>query len=380
MQQTICKKLYLSFVWMRDRYLLDTSFFIMSLANHNSLALNYAFLSNMHKIRSLSTSDQVQLPLSKNIKLDPWWVTGFIDGEGSFIISIVKNKLRKIGWEVQLLFSINLHVKDISILEEIKKFYGVGSITKHGPNSVRFRVQSNEAFLIIISHLDKFPLLTNKNSNLKLFNLVLKLKLNKEHLTEEGLKKIIPIRKANNQETILPELEKAFPDITRVERPGVKNHKGIIDPNWIAGFTAAEGCFQVSIFKSPESKTGSSVKLVFTIGQHSRNEKLMQSLIEYFNCGQVYKNGNMLEYKVSKLADIVNFIIPFFERYKLFDVKVQDFHDFCKIASIMKNKKHLTEEGLQQIRKIKAGMNRGRNHNNSNDQGTNSDEPFWSKP
>ena len=132
---------------------------------------------------------------------------------------------------MQLLFSINLHVKDISILEEIKKFYGVGSITKHGPNSVRFRVQSNEAFLIIISHLDKFPLLTNKNSNLKLFNLVLKLKLNKEHLTEEGLKKIIPIRKANNQETILPELEKAFPDITRVERPGVKNHKGIIDPN-----------------------------------------------------------------------------------------------------------------------------------------------------
>ena len=161
----------------------------MSLVNHNSLALNYAFLSNMHKIRSLYSSDQVQLPLSKNIKLDPWWVTGFIDGEGSFIISIVRNKLRKIGWEVQLLFSINLHVKDISILEEIKKFYGVGSITKHGPNSVRFRVQSNEAFLIIISHLDKFTLLTNKNSNLKLFNLVLKLKLNKEHLTEEGLKK-----------------------------------------------------------------------------------------------------------------------------------------------------------------------------------------------
>ena len=122
----------------------------------------------------------------KILNLTPGESTGFIDEEGSFIISIVRNKLRKIGWEVQLLFSINLHVKDISILEEIKKFYGVGSITKHGLNSVQFRVQSNEAFLIIISHLDKFTLLTNKNSNLKLFNLVLKLKLNKEHITEEG--------------------------------------------------------------------------------------------------------------------------------------------------------------------------------------------------
>ena len=27
---------------------------------------------------------------------------------------------------------------------------------------------------------------------------------------------------------------------------------------------------------------------------------------------------------------------------------------------MMKNKKHLTKEGLEQIRKIKAGMNRGR--------------------
>ena len=351
----------------------------MSFANNSPLGLNYAFLSNMNKIRSLSTSAQMKLPLSKNIKLDPWWITGFIDGEGSFIISIVRNKLTKMGWEVQLLFSINLHVKDIAILEEIQKFYGVGNITKHGANSVRLRVQSNEAFPIIISHLDKFPLLTNKNSDLKLFNQVFKLKLNKEHLTEEGLKKIIGIRKANNQGTILPELEKAFPNITRVERPDVKNNKGTVDPNWIAGFTAAEGCFQVSIFKSPESKTGWSLKLVFTIGQHSRDEKLMQSLIEYFNCGQVYKNGDILEYKVSKLADIVNCIIPFFERYKLFGVKVQDFQDFCKIASIMKNKKHLTEEGLQEIRKIKAGMNRGRDLNPSM-EGVNSDESFRSKP
>jgi hypothetical protein len=37
-----------------------------------------------------------------------------------------------------------------------------------------------------------------------------------------------------------------------------------------------------------------------------------------------------------------------------------DFNDFCKIADFMKNKSHLTSEGLEQIRHIKSGMNRGR--------------------
>jgi len=34
-----------------------------------------------------------------------------------------------------------------------------------------------------------------------------------------------------------------------------------------------------------------------------------------------------------------------------------DFADFCKVAELMKNKAHLTQEGLEEIRQIKAGMN-----------------------
>lgn len=41
-------------------------------------------------------------------------------------------------------------------------------------------------------------------------------------------------------------------------------------------------------------------------------------------------------------------------------VKSLDFNDFCQVADIMKEKKHFTKEGLEQIRKIKAGMNKGR--------------------
>jgi hypothetical protein len=35
-------------------------------------------------------------------------------------------------------------------------------------------------------------------------------------------------------------------------------------------------------------------------------------------------------------------------------IKYKDFEDFCKVAKLMQNKAHLTEEGLNQIRQIKV--------------------------
>jgi hypothetical protein len=64
--------------------------------------------------------------------------------------------------------------------------------------------------------------------------------------------------------------------------------------------------------------------------------------------------------EVTEFSDIVEKIIPFFEKYPMVGVKTLNFADFCKVAELMKNKDHLNEEGLEQIRKIKAGMNRGR--------------------
>ena len=53
-------------------------------------------------------------------------------------------------------------------------------------------------------------------------------------------------------------------------------------------------------------------------------------------------------------------IIPFFERCPILGVKALDFEDFKRVVAIIKVKGHLTESGLEEIRLIKAGMNRGR--------------------
>lgn len=41
-------------------------------------------------------------------------------------------------------------------------------------------------------------------------------------------------------------------------------------------------------------------------------------------------------------------------------MKSKDFADFSKVAKMVQKKAHLTAEGLYQIRKIKAGMNKVR--------------------
>jgi hypothetical protein len=44
--------------------------------------------------------------------IDPWFITGFTDAEGCFLLSIVKDKKYKNGWSVKFSFQMGLHKKD----------------------------------------------------------------------------------------------------------------------------------------------------------------------------------------------------------------------------------------------------------------------------
>ena len=189
---------------------------------------------------------------------------------------------------------------------------------------------------------------------------VIELMERREHLTIEGLHKILAIRASMNH-GLSPKLKLAFPDIVPqiVVRPLVENQK-VHDPNWLAGFTTGEGSFIVNIKASKTHSIGFQVFLVFELTQHMRDEQLMRSLIELLQCGNIYKNRNTFDFRVSKFADITEKIIPLFLKYPILCVKAIDFEDWCKAAELMKQKKHLTLEGLEEIKKIKAGMNTDR--------------------
>ena len=137
----------------------------------------------------------------------------------------------------------------------------------------------------------------------------------KEHLTLQGLQKIINI-KATLNFGLSKELQWMFPETVPVPRP-LRETCVIPHSQWIAGFTSAEGNFSVSLDK------GIFKSLLFKITQHEKDEVLLTAIKEYFNCGYCYlrKKENTIDFKVTKFSVVNEIIIPFFIKNPILGVK-----------------------------------------------------------
>ena len=323
----------------------------------NSIHLN----SQKILVRSRGTQKQNFSTSPDLPSLHPWFITGFTDAEGCFMINILKEPKMKVGWRVQPVFQIGLHVKDENLLKEIKVFFeDQGFFTKLNNNSLIYRIYSIEMLEKVINHFENYPLQTKKRADFELFKSVVMLVKSKKHLSIEGLHEIVNHRASlNNGLTSL--LKESFPKYCPVARiSDIANHQNL-DSQWLAGFTAGEGSFNVNISRNSRYKTGYLVTLRFQLSQHLRDEKLLISLIDYFGCGQYYSlkdTHSRGDFVVTKLSDILNIIIPFYLKNPLVGLKAYDFQLWCKISEIMLKKEHLTLEGLEKIREIKTKMNK----------------------
>jgi len=98
-------------------------------------------INNLEKSRSFIQKRRMTTT-SINNKLNPWFVTGFVDAEGTFGVYLAKNDKRSTGWAVNIRFQLHLHLKDKALLEEIKTFFGgVGTISNHNNKSVYYEVR-----------------------------------------------------------------------------------------------------------------------------------------------------------------------------------------------------------------------------------------------
>jgi len=75
---------------------------------------------------------------------------------------------------------------------------------------------------------------------------------------------------------------------------------------------------------------------------------------------KIYKSKDSVQIQITNLSEITKTIIPFFEEHPLVGSKVKDYEDFKQVVKLMESGEHLTLEGLNKIKQIKLGMNRGR--------------------
>ena len=67
------------------------------------------------------------------------------------------------------------------------------------------------------------------------------------------------------------------------------NNKNKLDLNWITGFTDAEECFSVGIYKSNYHKTGYGIILQTILTQHLKDEMLFYNIKKTLKCGNIIK-------------------------------------------------------------------------------------------
>lgn len=182
----------------------------------------------------------------------------------------------------------------------------------------------------------------------------------KEHLTEDGLQAIVNLRATLNW-GLTSVLMKAFPLTTPIPRPQLEGNQKVPHPEWVAGFASGECCFMIKVLKSPNFKIGFQVQICFQLTQHNRDYLLMKRIMEYLDSdGNLNRSKEVVEYRIYKYSDLRDKIIPFFEKHPVRGVKHLDYLDWVRVVELITKKAHLTVDGLDEIRQIKAGMNKGR--------------------
>ena len=141
--------------------------------------------------------------------------------------------------------------------------------------------------------------------------------------------------------------------------------KPTISNDYIVGLTDGEGCFYVNKSNLKTYTSGVRIQLHFHLKLRECDKEILEKIKDTLECGGVYfqkeqrKNHTpCYRYTVASQQDIFEKIIPFFQKNPLQTVsKQKSFVAFCKIAELIKMKKHLTQEGIEEIVSLKQSMN-----------------------
>jgi hypothetical protein len=134
------------------------------------------------------------------------WVVGFVDGEGCFSISVVRNPSCRLGWQVQHEFSVTQAASSRSALELLVEVFGCGKVienTRHDNHReplFRFSVKRRaDLMATVVPFFEERPLRTAKQSDFVLFAAALRMMEEAVHCTPEGLAAIARITEQMNR-------------------------------------------------------------------------------------------------------------------------------------------------------------------------------------
>jgi len=125
--------------------------------------------------------------------IDPNYISGYVDGEGSFLVSFSPREKLSIGLEARPSFSVSQREDRSEVLDLMQSYFDCGFIrySKRDRNR-RYEVRNlKDLNKVVIPHFRKFPLLSSKIKDFEVFTQICDLMQNEQHRTRDGFINII---------------------------------------------------------------------------------------------------------------------------------------------------------------------------------------------
>jgi hypothetical protein len=128
---------------------------------------------------------------------------------------------------------------------------------------------------------------------------------------------------------------------------------------YISGYVDGEGCFTVSISPRAKLRVGWEVRPGFSVSQNGDRAEVLKAIELYFGCGSIRpdRSDRTLKWETRRLEDILDKVIPHFDRYPLLSGKRYDFDRFAAVCQLMAAAAHHRRDGLVEIVELASGMN-----------------------
>jgi hypothetical protein len=130
----------------------------------------------------------------------PSYISGYVDGEGCFTVSISPRRTLRVGWEVRPSLSVSQNGDRSEVLLAIQEHFGCGTLRPDRSDlTLKWEVRSLTLLrAVVIPHFRSYPLQSGKRRDFELFAEICERMARTEHRDAEGLREIVRMAGAMN--------------------------------------------------------------------------------------------------------------------------------------------------------------------------------------
>ena len=123
----------------------------------------------------------------------PSYISGYVDGEGCFTVSISPRPTLLVGWEVRPSLSVSQNGDRSEVLLAIQRYFACGTLRPdRSDRTLKLEVRSLSLLLDpVIPHFQRYPLQSGKRRDFELFADICERMTRGEHREASGLREIV---------------------------------------------------------------------------------------------------------------------------------------------------------------------------------------------